>query len=47
MFYNTHILLKVDNTSAVAAVNKMGSTRSLMIDKVVHKMWEWAIEREN
>jgi len=45
--YNTHILLKVDNTSAVAAINKMGSTRSLMMDKVVHKIWEWAIEREN
>ena len=33
--YNTHILLKVDNTSAVASINKMGSTRSLMMDRVV------------
>ena len=35
----------MDNTSAVAAVNKMGSSRSQDMDEVVHKIWEWAISK--
>ena len=38
----THILVKVDNTSAVAAINKMGSTRSTQMDSEVHNIWNWA-----
>ena len=45
--FDKHILLKVDNTSAVSAINKMGSTRSLPMDKIVHLIWEWAISRNN
>jgi len=42
---DTHILLKIDNTSAVSAINKMGSIRSILMDEVVHLIWAWAIER--
>ena len=41
---DTHILLKVDNTPAVSAINKMGSTKSLPMDEVVQAIWEWARE---
>ena len=44
---NTHILLKIDNTSAVSAINKMGSTRSIQMDDIVHSIWNWARERES
>ena len=42
---HTHILIQIDNTSAVAAVNKMGSTKSLDNDKVACQIWEWAIHQ--
>ena len=41
----THILIKVDNTSAVSSINKMGSTKSLAMDRVVQEIWKYAIER--
>ena len=41
-----HILLKVDNTSAVSAINKMGSTRSISMNDEVHLIWAWAIEKD-
>ena len=30
---NAHILIKMDNTTAVSAINKMESTKSIEIDK--------------
>ena len=45
--YDKHILLKVDNTSAMSAINKMGSIRSLLMDWIVHMTWEWTISRNN
>ena len=44
---NSHILIKIDNTSAIAAINKMGSTKSIPMDEEAHKIWEWAIKRNN
>ena len=44
-FSNSHILLKIDNTSAVTSINKMGSLRSLEMDNVVQQIWYWAIHR--
>ncbi|XP_057294577.1 uncharacterized protein LOC130623096 [Hydractinia symbiolongicarpus] len=44
---NTTILLKMDNTSAVACVNKMGSVKSIPMDKITHSIWEWAISKNN
>ena len=42
--HGTAISLKVDNTAAVGAINKMGS-RSPICDEVVGDIWEWAQER--
>ena len=36
---DSHILLQTDNTSAVAVINKMGSTQSSDMDHVVHEIW--------
>ena len=36
---DSHILLQIDNTSAVAVINKMGSTQSSDMDHVVHEIW--------
>ena len=44
---DTHILLKIDNTSAVACINKMGSTRSITMDKVSKLIWKWARDTNN
>jgi len=44
---NCHILLKVDNTSAVACINKMGSAKSIPMDNVSKDIWTWAIEKNN
>ena len=43
----SHVLLQLDNTSAVAALNKMGSTRSSDMDHVVHEIWHWVISKNN
>ena len=43
----SHILVKTDNTSAVSAVNKMGSIKSTSIDITVRAVWEWAINSKN
>ena len=39
----SHMLIQIDNTTAVAAINKMGSIKSLPIDREVHKIWQFAI----
>ena len=35
--------MKLDNTSAVAGINKMGSTRSIPLDLVVQQIWNYVI----
>lgn len=48
-FQNTshsHILLLMDNTSAVYAVNKMGSMRSRTLDDIAKHIWKWANKRK-
>ena len=45
--YNYHILIKVDNTSAVTSINKMGSIKSIEMDRVVHDIWSWVISQNN
>ena len=42
---DTHILLKVDNTATVQAINKKGSTKSLQMDEIARQVWKWAIDR--
>ena len=41
-----HIRLMLDNTTAVACVNNMGTNHSLLCDTVVRQIWGFCIERE-
>ena len=43
--FDCHILLRMDNTAAVSAVNKQGSTKSVSMDNLAHDVWNWAILR--
>lgn len=44
---NTNMLPKMDNTSAVACINKIYLTKSIPMDKVTHSILEWAISKNN
>ena len=46
-FHNFHILIQTDNTSAVAAINKIGSTRSIDMDQVVNLVWNFILKLVN
>ena len=35
-----------DNTTAVCAINNMGSCKSLLCDQEVRRIWSWASERD-
>ena len=37
-----HVRLRMDNTSAVAYVNRLGGTRSLVLSNLALALWEWA-----
>ena len=41
----THIKVLSDNTTAVCAINDMGSCKSLLCDQEVRRLWSWAIEK--
>ena len=40
-----HVRLRMDNTSAVAYVNKLGGTHSLILSNLAVTLWEWALSR--
>ena len=40
----THIKVLSDNTTAVCAINNMGSCKLLLCDQEVRRIWSWAIE---
>lgn len=42
---NCEILLRIDNTTAIAYVNKMGGVQYLGLDKVAKDIWRWCEER--
>ena len=39
------VRLRMDNTSAVAYVNRLGGTRSLVLSNLALALWEWAISQ--
>lgn len=43
---NVQILLRIDNVTAIAYVNKMGGTRYKNLHGVAKELWEWCIERD-
>ena len=42
---NVHVLLRIDNTTAVAYLNNMGGLKSETCNQVVLDIWHWCIER--
>jgi len=44
---SSHIKVLADNTTAVCAINNMGSCKSILCDQEVRKIWSWAIETKN
>lgn len=44
-FINCNILCRVDNTTAVACINKMGSVRFISLNEITQKIWSWCEER--
>jgi len=42
---NVHILLRMDNTTAVAYVNKMGGTHSPSLSLQACQLWQWCLQR--
>ena len=42
---DTAIMLRMDNSTAVAYVNKMGGSKSESCDFVAKEIWNWGIEK--
>ncbi|EFN78492.1 hypothetical protein EAI_11211, partial [Harpegnathos saltator] len=43
---NCRILLRVDNTTAIAYINKMGSVKFQKFNELARKIWQWAEKRK-
>lgn len=43
---NTHVLIRMDNTTAVAYVNNMGGIKSTACNLLAKAIWEWCQHRE-
>ena len=44
-FSNGHILLLIDNTTAIAYINHKGGTHSQALSNLTIEMWEWCLVR--
>ena len=42
--HDTHIRLKCDNTTAVACINRMASTKPMLM-ALTREIWLWALQR--
>lgn len=42
---NVHVMVRIDNTTAVAYLNHMGGCKSAMCDKMTREIWQWCISR--
>ena len=40
-----HVRLRMDNVSAVAYINRLGGTHSLILSNLALALWEWALKR--
>ena len=45
--FNKHILVRSDNTTTVAAINRQGSTQSPNCNDIARQIWTWAINTNN
>lgn len=44
---NSQILLRIDNTTAIAYVNRMGSVKYSNFNDLAREIWQWAEKRRN
>lgn len=42
---NLHLLLRMDNRTAICYVNHMGGTHSPLMSKLAIQLWQWCLER--
>ena len=40
-----HISFKIDNTTAVAVINRMGTSHSEQLNTLNNEIWDWCISR--
>ena len=45
-FHNMRILIRTDNTTSKACMNKQGGTRPLLLIKLATDLWRWRPKRE-
>ncbi|VDI13331.1 Hypothetical predicted protein [Mytilus galloprovincialis] len=43
---NKHILIQMDNTTAIVYVNKMGGTVSKRLNSLTNQFWDWCLQRQ-
>ena len=43
---NAHVLIRMDNTSTIAYLNKMGGAKQGVLDKHARTLWEWCLSRK-
>ena len=46
-FTGAHIQLHLDNTTALAYINNMGGSKSVELNCVTIKIWDWSMQRDN
>ena len=40
-----HVRIRLDNTSALAAINNMGTNHSVELNRLANEMWKWCVQR--
>ena len=43
---NENILLRIDNTTAITYINRMGGTHSKRLSSIAKKLWQWCEDRK-
>ncbi|KAJ8911216.1 hypothetical protein NQ315_014928, partial [Exocentrus adspersus] len=43
---NCHILLRIDNVTAIACIHRMGSTRHSTLNSIARSIWDWCESRK-
>ena len=43
--HNSHILIEMDNTTAVAYINNMGGSRSSLCNSLAQDIWHWCLDK--
>ena len=42
---NIHVLLKMDDTTTIAYINRMGGTRSQSLSQAACNLWQWSLQQ--